>query len=294
VAVKTPDGMAPTPGNSPAESSEGTGKGKNDPKNPPGKVPLVADLEPKFSEVPKTGTRDWKPSTLSASALADRVGTALKSLRNTSATTVATIKTSVPGEQSAGGIGRVTSAVKVRDDKVYSIEFPVIAVMPETGVMKADGSKRGFSGPNGGGISSKTPIATPAPEASWNQAALLKNWPTAFPKLAFMGLTDGKDPWAPVIRGLHSGNDGFKTTVSERVIRFRGKDVRNYRIVAERTPAAAKALGPCQIEMVFDGARYLPVTIRVNALQPKKAEFHILWQASWNFRQTFQPKDFAF
>jgi len=253
--------------------------GKVDPKALAAKPPSR-----KLYEIPPTGTQNWTASKLSGKELASKIGSAMSSLRATYGKTISTIKTPI-------GTGQVTSEIKIQDNKTYSIQFPVVGTMPETGEIRSDGKRRAFTGPNGA-FKDRFPINVPSPEAKLGTSQISSSWPKRFPRLAFLGLTDAKDPWLPVISDLVSGKSGFKTEVSERISDFRGRKLRNYRIVAKRTAAAAKTLGPCEIEMVFDGVRYLPVTMRVNTKFPKEGEFKIQWQSGWNFNQKFKPEDF--
>lgn len=264
------------------------------PKAPPMVDPKTGKVDPKavkpiapsrkLYDIPPTGTQNWTASKLSGKELASKIGSAMRSMKGTYGRTISTIKTPT-------GTGQVTSEIKVQDNKVYSIQFMVIGVMPETGEVRADGKRRAFTGPNGA-FKDRLPITVPSPEAKLSSNQIASNWPKRFPRLAFLGLTDAKDPWVPVISDLLSGKSGFKTEVSERVSDFRGRKLRNYRIVAKRSPAAAKTLGPCEIEMVFDGVRFLPVTMRVNTKYPKEGEFKVQWQSGWNFNQKFKPEDF--
>ena len=285
VATKTaPESMVTPPATSSAEPA----------KVPPMVDPKTGKVDPnalkpkpgsrKLYEIPPTGTQNWMASKLSGKELASRIGSAMRSLKATYGKTISTIKT-------PSGTGQVTSEIKVQDAKVYSIQFMVIGLIPETGEVRSDGKKRAFTGPNGA-FKDRLPITVPSPEAKLSSNQIASNWPKKFPRLAFLGLTDAKDPWMPVISDLLSGKSGFKTEVSERTMESRGMKVRNYRIVATRNPAAAKTLGPCEIEMVFDGIRFLPVTMRVNTKFPKEGEFKIQWQSGWNFNQKFRPEDF--
>lgn len=288
VATKT----APEPEATPPAASN-----TEPPKAPPIVDPKTGKVDPKaikpiapsrkLYDIPPTGTQNWTASKLSGKELASKIGSAMRTMKATYGRTVATIKTPTGG----GGTGQVTSEIKVQDAKVYSIQYMVIGIMPETGEVRADGKRRAFTGPNGA-IKDRLPISVPSPEAKLSSSQIASSWPKKFPRLAFLGLTDAKDPWMPVISDLVSGRSGFKAEVSERSIDFRGRKVRNYRITAKRNPAAAKELGPCEIEMVFDGTRYLPVTIRVISTVPKEGEYKIQWQSGWNFNQKFRPEDF--
>lgn len=294
-AKKDSDDSVPLPGTSSSKSGTPPLAPNSETSNTPppvdpktGKVNpgAVKPLEPnrKLYDIPPTGTQLWTPSKMPAKELASKIGAAMKNLKATYGKTISTIKTPT-------GTGQVTSEVKIQDNKHYSIQYMVIGVMPETGEVRADGTRRAVTGPKGAFLERK-PIFVPTPEASLSPSQISKSWPKKFPRLVFLGVTDGRDPWGPVIADLAAGKNGFKTEISERTMNHQGKQFRSVRLVAKRTATAAKTLGPCEIEMVFDGVRYLPVTMRVTTKLPKEGEYRVQWQSGWNFNQKFKPEDF--
>lgn len=256
-----------------------------DPKGVKPPIPEMPKPDPERFVIPKTGEGGWKTAAVDGKTLAKNIGNALASLQGIEGESVATIKTPT-------GNGQVIGKVKVQNDKSFSIQYLVVDKMPAIKEVRSNGRLKSTSTPQGA-FTSKGPITAKAPEAKLTNTQLAENWPRKFPQLVFLGLTDGKDPWTPLIDELLSGRAGFKTEIAERTLNYQGKKWSNYRLTAKRTAAAAKKYGPCEMEMVFDGKRYLPVTIRVNFKDPKEGEYQILWQTGWNFQKKFEPAEFA-
>ncbi len=287
-------------GTNKAEARENEASAKADPgKGEPGKtglppdpmrispkdIPKPPELNPKAFAIEKTGEGVWKKTSLTPAALADRIGKAIREMKGTYGEAISTIKT--PREN-----GQVKCFIKVQDYKTYSIQTLQLAAMPGLSEVRSDGNKKAQTSPTGG-FGKPRPISSSGPEAALAGKQLVEKWPTLFPKLAFLGLTDGKDAWRPYMTSLMSGASGFKGEIAERKMKWQGRDVISYRITARRTPDAAKKLGPCEIEMVIDGVRYLPVTIKVNRTEAAGGEWKVLWQAGYNFNKTFDAKEFA-
>lgn len=291
---ETKDGANPPLANSadPGTTNPDPGTASpNAPTTPPtppkagGTPPTLPTLNTKRFDIPKTGEGNWKTGGIAGTDLAARIGKAIQTMKGVEGKSRTVLKT-------PAGNGMVQSDVKIQDGKTYVIQFPVIKDLPEAGEIRANGRVRASR--NGEGkLGPQKPVATKAPEAALPPAKIAANWPKEFPRLAFLGLTDGKDAWKPLLEQLTSGKAGFNTEISKRTMEYKKRQITSYRVVARRTPAAEKKLGPCEMEMVFDGMRYLPVTIRVNMTDPKGHEWKVLWQAGWNFQKTFKPAEFA-
>jgi hypothetical protein len=260
----------------------GTSEGKTEAEPPKLPEPLKPDT--KAFAVTPTGSGNWKKSAIAPSALAARVDKAFREMSKTEAEAVATIMT--PTEN-----GQVRNAIKVQDYKTFSIQTLRLEKEPGIFEIRADGSKKSFTGRNGTFEPAK-PIGSQSPETKLTGRQMVEQWPRAFPRLAFLSLTEGKDSWGPYLKELASGRSGFTAEISERTIPFRGQMWTNYRVIAKRTKEAAKKLGPCEVEIVLDGRRNLPVTIRSNFTDPNGGSWKVLWQTGWNFDQSFDAKDF--
>lgn len=256
-----------------------------DPKGPKPPIPEMPKPDPTRFVIPKTGDNGWKSASVDGKQLADKIGKALATLQGTEGETVATIKTPT-------GNGQVIGKVKVQDSKSFSVQYLIVDEMPALKEVRSNGKLKATS-TDQGSFPNKGPISVKAPESRLNSAQLANDWPRKFPQLVFLGLTDGKDPWKPLLDELLSGRSGFKTEIAERTMDYKGRKISNFRLTAKRTEAAAKELGPCEMEMVFDGKRFLPVTIRVNFEDPAEGKYQILWQTGWNFLKRFKPEEFA-
>lgn len=277
-----------------ANNSLGPKAGDPAPGKEPGKAPAIPTVPepspeafkiPESTPAPAATEGKWVAVDESPSVLAERISKAFREMKDTFGESRYTIKT--PTEN-----GQVKNAIKVQDYKTYSIQTLQMSAMPNIVELRADGSKKSRTSENGSFASPK-PLGSPGADAVLSPKQLVERWPREFPRLAFAGLTEGKEVWKPFFQELFSGRSGFKGEISRRTMEFRGKKVTNYRVVAKRTPEAAKKLGRCEMEMVFDGQRYLPVTIRVNLVERNGGAWNILWQTGWNFGQKFEPKDFA-
>lgn len=256
-----------------------------DPGGPKNPIPEMPKPDPEKFVIPETGSGGWKSASVDGMALAKKVGSALASLKSTEGETVATIKTPV-------GNGQVRGKVKVQSPQAYSIQYLVVDEMPALKEARSNGKLRAIS-TDQGAFNNKKPAGTPLKSSVLSSRQLASNWHRDFPHLLFLGLTDKRDPWQPLLEELLSGRSGFETEVAERTLDFRGKKVSNFRVTAKRTAEMAKKLGPCEMEMVFDGQRFLPVTIRVNFEDPKDGKYQIVWQTGWNFQKSFKPEEFA-
>lgn len=256
-----------------------------DPRGPKPPIPEMPKPDPERFVIPKTGANGWKTAAVDGKELASKIGAALASLQGTEGETVATIKTPT-------GNGQVIGKVKVQDSKSFSIQYLIVDEMPALKEIRSNGKLKATS-TDQGAFPKKGPVTAQTPESRLTSSQLASDWPRKFPQLVFLGLTDKKDPWKPLIDELLSGRSGFKTEIAERTMEYKGRKVSNYRLTAKRTEAAAKQYGPCEMEMVFDGKRFLPVTIRVNFEDPAEGKYQVLWQTGWNFLKKFKPEEFA-
>jgi hypothetical protein len=117
---------------------------------------------------------------------------------------------------------------------------------------------------------------------------LLASWWLDAPKLLMNPWVENRPVFADLLTAFKT--QGFKVITEERVMDFHGKQLKNYRIVADRAAAAAKASGPAHTEIVFDAARGLPVSIFVTAAPPKQAPIALNLRADWRFNMKFSDK----
>lgn len=262
-----------------------TGPGTGTPKDPDVTKPNPPVNPPTIKvTVPDAGTAGWRSTKITIEELGQNIGDAMKGLRNTKADTTVIARTSE-------GEGTYKGEIAVVDATKYKIDYVVNAVMPMTGTDVANGVNRVVR--LGEKFSGSMPAGKPLaivnrPAASW--AAM---WMDDFGRMSFQGLTDGKDAWAPVFKEWKTGAFGFQPIVEERQMLYKNRMITNYRVRVERNAAMSKKLGPCSLEVVIDGQRYLPVTIRVERKDTKGKAWMTQWSAHWMFQEEFPDSKFA-
>lgn len=188
------------------------------------------------------------------------------------------------------GNANARSVYKIQDPKRFRVDFLAVKELPSTAMLLANGTtKREIT--LGEPVKSLA-VGARSPVAQLPPSKMLERWPREFSRLMFLNLTDGADAWTPVLSALSRGEEGFRTSVEERTVPFRGKQVKSVRVRAVRNAEAAKRLGACEMEMVFDAERYLPVTVRVISSDTKGKPWQLQWSAGWNFNQKFHPEEF--
>ncbi len=242
--------------------------------------PTASLLKP----VPAPATEGWGPSSARPEHVAASVAKAMRSMAGVTGEALSVLRTPEAS-------GSVRSIFRVRDSKVYRVDYVVVREQPTSGMIQSDGKKRTI--PNREGIGKSAAYDSKSPDARLTARQLVERWPSEFTRLMWRGLTDRTDPWAPLVGGLMRGDGGFKAIFEERVTAFQGQKLKNYRIRAVRSDQAAKTLGPCELEMVFDGRFSLPVTIRVTRKDPKGREWKMQWSAGFNFRQKVGADEFT-
>lgn len=268
---------APNPNPTPTPAEPGKATPPAEPKTPatPPKD-RYAIAEPK--------TEGWTPTQRRLDDLAKRVAQTVGNMKGIYGESVTSLKT-------PEGSGQVQSYYKVRDNKAFVVNFPIVRGVPTRGEVRADGKQRVVK--ETGAYSRPAPVGTPTVQTALNSREVVQRWPKEFGRLMFLNLTDGRDAWGPVLAGLGRGEGGFQTTVEERSMQWQGRTVRNYRVRAVRSAEAAKRLGPCEMEMVFDGERFLPVTVRVDMKDPNGQPWRIEWSGAWSWTRPIDPKELA-
>lgn len=118
---------------------------------------------------------------------------------------------------------------------------------------------------------------------------LLNNWLTDMPAYVtgwyrFLGPV-----YSPLVEQLNAPSNQFKVTVEKRVTPYQGQLVTNYRILATRSPDST--LGYAELEIVLDGDRFLPVTVRSRYRFPGAGPNEMMWSGHW-FPQVNSSKKF--
>lgn len=237
---------------------------------------------PKFVSISPAGTKNWKRSTMTVASLAKRVASATAGLKRTTASLSIDVQT--PEGQ---GFYRAPSVVlRVIDEKRYRVDYVVFQQLPFSATLSNDGKQRKVRLDNK--IATLPPTAKLPAASAVRGDALVQLFETDFARLAFQGLTEGVDAWSPVLNGMGRGVLGYKTVVEERRMTYQGQNFLSYRVLATRKGAGNK---PCTFEIVVDGKKFLPVTIRNVRMDAKGKEWMAQWTASYRFNQTIAAKD---
>jgi hypothetical protein len=246
------------------------------------------DLAKIFSEAakPRPGENLWRPTKMTAAQLAIKVGVATKSLKGTAATMKILAQTSL-GQATFDGV------MRIGDNRHYRIDTFIIKPEPLTGIFLNNGTKRfvfvdGKFVPTGG-----IPSGQRIPSATSDPKKLVSIFPSEFGRIMFQGLTDGIDPWTPLLNAWASGVGGYGMKVEERVMTYQKTTYLTYRLKMSRSAGAAKTLGKSDLEIMVDGARFLPVTLKETRVDLKKKTWIVQWSAIYEFGKKFKTADYT-
>lgn len=256
-------------------------------QNPPDVKKTGADLAKVFSEAvkPKPGDNLWRPTKLSVAQLAAKVEASVRNIKNTEVAIKMLAQTSE-------GRGQFDGIMRIRDNRNYRMDTFVVKPQPVTAIYTSNGKSRfvlydGQFKPKSG-----FPAGTRLASATSDPKKLVQLFPIEFGRLMFQGLTDGLDSWGPVLNAWNAGATGYKVKIEERVMTYAGKKILTYRVLADRTPAAAKTQGSSKIELRVDGTNFLPVTVRETRVDLKKKTWIIQWSSIYSFGKKFNADDF--
>lgn len=226
----------------------------------------------------------WRKSSLTIGQLAQKVAAATKNPRG------------VWGQyqmlaQTSEGRGVYTGEMKFASPTMFKVNWVRIEADPRNGILVADGFKRQslFDGT----LFPVQAITTPFKGYSTDPNQLVARFSNEFSRFLFQGAVDGKDPWVPLMTAWGKGAGGYqRPVVEERTLTISQRVFKSYRVKMTRSPVAAKKLGKSTLEVVFDGFKFLPVTVRETRVDTKGKEWLIQWAAKYAFNQKFQAQDF--
>lgn len=244
-------------------------------------------LNKKINELIKQGTgeRDkyWTKSSLTLSQLAQKVAAATKSPKGTLGVYQILAQTSE-------GRGVYGGEMRFQQPNVFKLNWVHIQPDPLNGIFLANGKIRQsiFDGKLSPVVSASKIFSG----VTTDPAQLVARFSNEFTRFLFQGATDGKDAWVPLLTAWSKGAGGYKLFVQERNITFQNRSHRGFRIKLDRTAAAAKTMGKSSLEVVFDGHRFLPITVRELRTDKQGKPWVIQWSGNYKFDQKFQPSDF--
>ncbi|MBX3117834.1 MAG: hypothetical protein KF784_02130 [Fimbriimonadaceae bacterium] len=281
VAQTNPDKADPT-GATPQTGTGGTtGAVGTTPDAPPDR-PIIPNIQ-KPDKV-DAGNPDWVKTSMTPTKLAENVASSLKGIRNTYGKATILV-------QNKEGNGHCEAMYAIKNSTTYSIDLPELTGLISVGNITSNGSqKQSF---HKGRIGRPVSLEQKTWLASIPADKLAERWTTDYAKMMFRGVFDGADAWVEFVRAFSDAKQGYVLKTEQRDLPFRGTIVRNYRFLVSRTEAATKKHGSFEIEVVFDGKMFVPVTFRVDSRDPSNAIlFQSSWSSGWDFNQQFEPRQF--
>ncbi len=227
------------------------------------------------------GATGWTKATIKPTELASKIASGISGVKG------------AYGEasiifQNAGGNGSMVANIWIKDNKVYRIDLPDITGSPSVGNVNSDGKLKhaAFKG------HSSKPV--PASTKSWmSQGGDEAKWIQQFPSMIFRGIFDSNDPWGGFVKIFGDPKNGYELQAQQRDMPWKGKTIRNYRFLVTRTAASAKKKGPLEMEFVFDGQRFLPVTVRLDSADGDGKLLRANWSGKWSFNRKFGVKELS-
>lgn len=271
-SIETPDPGRPAPPSPANPAPDGA-----TPRSPAGdstskKAPTPPPLPKNVFRIPGAGTEGWVKSDRSATDLGERLDRASRNLKGA----FGDVTFWVRNQQIQGNN---TATVRVVDATDYEIEYQLPSNPVVTEILVAGKGQRMRLAAKGGW----KPVKTVVPARS----QVLARWETEFPAMMFANL-GGEAVWAPVLEDLLAGKNGFRSVLEEKTMTVNGRAVPFYRVLAERPgPNAAR------LEMRFDGARFVPLTIKLNRTPVGKKPELVQWNARWAFGQPLPKRQYT-
>lgn len=218
-------------------------------------------------EVKRPNSGGWKKAESKLTALAESFDQSISNLKGTSLEASLLIEAEL--------VGSNKSSSKIIDNQNYEIQYQVPADPANTHVI---GGRDGVEGAMEDGKWSHSVGEMPTGEA------LLREWPRQFPKYIAMAISRDEPVFAKVFQVLESSKSGFTVTTETQNLNVGDHEVPFIRVVA------ISKRDPNRIwEFRFDGARKLPVTIKVAGVNEKGKKENAQWVARWSFSKPIDP-----
>ncbi len=243
--------------------------------------PSVSELK-----ISAPGQGNWTRSQVTLTQLAQKVAAATMGLKNTTAE----MRVDVTTPEGTAVFMTPSVALRIRDASHYRVDYVVIQKVPFSASLAFDGRSRRVRLDSELTTLKGTGKIPAALKVTGDRLVAL--FDIDFPRLAFQGLTEGVDAWKSVFMGWARGVDGYKPVVEERRMTYQGVKYLNYRILVQRTGPAKAKLGVSTFEVVLDGKRFLPVTIRNVRTDAKGGKWSAQWVAAYKFNQKLTDVDF--
>lgn len=214
---------------------------------------------------PPAGADGWEKANRGLLDLAKRMDNTMSTMRLANVSTVSNFEIE--------GQGRLTNGIantQIKDARTFKVEYFSPRTEAKVNRVRADGAKRIELGEDG------WEEIEPAAGPNTMSESDLEAWSESFTRQVFAAQIDGRPTWTPLFRALARGTGGYKTVVEEQEQKREGKTRKFYRVLAEKPDKSST------IEIRVDGVGYVPVTIRVQEVQPDGAKHRYLWRAIWS------------
>lgn len=255
------------------------------PKNTPG-VPIIPYKKGALAplQIPAKGTNGWVNTTKTAGELAALADKSMMILNDAGFDAFVTLNV-----EKGRGMSRVHG--DIANKSKYRIQYEswagdhpgVILVVSNGTTMYTDHDSVLETG-------NKSPVRVPIRASSPGSGLkLLNGWLTDMPAYVTGWYRFMAPVYAPLVDQLMDPANQFKVTVEKRVTPYEGQLVTNYRILATREPDST--MGYAELEIVLDGERFLPVTVRSRYRFPGAGPNEMMWSGHW-FPQTVPSKKF--
>jgi hypothetical protein len=228
----------------------------------------------------------WKPSKVSALALAKKVDASLGRLRGIHADTTTVIR--------YDGQGRSIGVIDIKDSKTFAARYAYVHYPKNKLDRPISGNELVANGQVVEVIGAQTPRAN-RPVQSFRLAAgrTVADWVTGMPRYILGGI-HGENALTSLIQMAARPGSGYKVSVKERIMPAGQYRLPQNQIVITRDAAAAKKFGPVKIEVVVDAHRLLPVGATTMASEKGRKPMMLGWLVQWDMRpKTFQASMFT-
>ncbi|MBX3112749.1 MAG: hypothetical protein KF857_12165 [Fimbriimonadaceae bacterium] len=257
----------------PKPSSNATNS--TDPPKPANLPPVTGPVtNPDVFKVKPGKDLGYSPSKMGFADLGAKTDAGIQQLKNGKGVVVMEYES--PKGKSHGNID-----IFVRDKSTYKVEYLLPKTEGTPNRLAGDGKRNMVY--EGYVWTKPTPRKTSGPMSRADVDA----WIARFPAEIMSGLQDGAPVWRRLLDAL-SSDPGRTTTMEEQEVTVSKVKRPIFRIVSRK-----KGVEGDSLEIVIDGHRWLPLTVKASFHDENKAPVHMFWTTNWMFGGTFPDSDFV-
>ncbi len=216
----------------------------------------------------------WSEASSDLVELGRRMDQAMLGLREVRAAVQANYE--VRGDQLSG-----RAAWRIRNTDVFHVEYYLPETKGTLNRLVSDGTSRAEYFRN----EWRRPVPPPSAPLSDQAAA---DWPLQSMRLALGTYLGSPGQWERVFSAWKAGKGGVKATVERRTQTVRGEERTVFRVLATTSTGGATTT-----EVLIDGKRYLPGSLRFDRTRPDGAKDRLMWSIEWGFGGKHEARDFA-